>query len=618
MHSHYVTGRTSPLWMILVTCGLVGCTTESDLLIQKSLLTMSPDMDTITTIEVRGGRAVGTSTESLPSDAHSSATVQRADKPLPVVALEPKIHPELEALITDAEGKGQPDLLTRPVEAIITYREDQILPRLFPLIEDEPRESAANVRILNDNRRLLDALASSRAGRHQSHFAQLASTFGATQLKESAVIVNSVLVEMPIGRIRLLAAQPDVQYVELNTFRSPPPGIDMVDVRTVLVSDPYFGQTGSLTGLLDTGVMASHQLLIANIRNLRDCVNGTSNFCQNGSNLDPSDSFWNHGTGSASEIMAGSILGNTYRGITQMQLDSYKVYDNVGSVPFAVQRAFLAALQNGNRLIVVNVQHTGGPAGVVSQAADNAAIAFATVVSAAGDFGPGSATVRSPGDARQVLAVGAQDLASMTLESASGRGPTTDGRTKPDVLGLSNIRVADTGTPISLKTYGLTSAATPNVGGVMALMRNFIKSGFDISPGHVYAFAIMMGQGGHASDNSRGAGLILSPTNGTLSQGVVTVGPGGQVNIPITMTSPMSAIDVAIWWPETSTQTHSDVDLSLNNPSGVPVLTSGAVGSVFEKVHVTSSLVPGTWTVQVVAFSVSAPQTVYWTVFKRN
>src|SRR4029077_6703919 len=53
------------------------------------------------------------------------------------------------------------------------------------------------------------------------------------------------------------------------------------------------------------------------------------------------------------------------------------------------------------------------------------------VVTAAGNDGPGFRTLSTPGDADSVLTIGAEDSLG-TIAFFSSRGPTADGRLKPD------------------------------------------------------------------------------------------------------------------------------------------------------------------------------------------
>lgn len=74
----------------------------------------------------------------------------------------------------------------------------------------------------------------------------------------------------------------------------------------------------------------------------------------------------------------------------------------------------------------------------------------------------GSLTI--PADAREAIAVGATDWSDDSLHAYSSRGPTNDGRTKPDLTAPSGVASATYG-----RFFG-TSAATPHVAGAIALV----------------------------------------------------------------------------------------------------------------------------------------------------
>lgn len=84
---------------------------------------------------------------------------------------------------------------------------------------------------------------------------------------------------------------------------------------------------------------------------------------------------------------------------------------------------------------------------------------------ALGDPAPGS--VPTPGDADGSITVGAVDWTNNGLKAYSSRGPTDDGRMKPDITAPTNTRVLTASGP---RSVGGTSNAAPNAAGAIALI----------------------------------------------------------------------------------------------------------------------------------------------------
>jgi hypothetical protein len=136
------------------------------------------------------------------------------------------------------------------------------------------------------------------------------------------------------------------------------------------------------------------------------------------------------------------------------------------------------------------------------------------VVVAAGNTGPGAKSVNCPGDAPDAITVGATDR-NDTIASFSSRGPTDDGRVKPDVtcmgVGLVAARASGTskGSPIDQYYTSMsgTSMATPMVSGVVALM---LQKNSSLTPVEIKSILIGTAKplGGSTPNNNYGWGRV--------------------------------------------------------------------------------------------------------------
>lgn len=557
--------------------------------------------------------------KDIPREAFSQEPFERkkAEDDLPDHPVS-KLHPLLEEWLGQRGGDEREILL-------INFRDDLQIPRFPEPATDEPRDSATNKALLERSAEIIRQIEEARAPGYRKLSEELRQY--EAKLIESFWLINGVVVDMPLGAVKALVEREDVLYIEPQNTGEKPPADDVVDGRARIVSDPYFnlGLTGGWIGLLDTGVRASHTLFNSpdHIDFMRDCVNGTASNCTSGSSLNPDDDCWDHGTSSAAIITGNNALGNAYRGVTGVTLDSFKVYPSGcgGLNAAAAVRGFQAAVAVLDRVIVAEMQGGGSHTSSISVAADNAFDAGAVVIAANGNNGPAASTVNVPANAHKALGVGALDVETLAQQNYQSRGPTADNRYKPDIQAPTNTDTASSSSNTAINGFGGTSGATPYAAGAATLLRNWLRgTSFSIDPGQVYAQMILSGQQAYPFNNTSGAGLLNLPTNGWAWWGKVTVTNGATIDIPLNVSaSSPENFDGALWWPESAAQAHNDIDLRLVDPSGVERDFSISIPSVFERAEVVGAVPSGTWKLRIRGYSVpTGSQTVYWAAHVQN
>ncbi|MEM2094015.1 MAG: S8 family serine peptidase [Candidatus Bathyarchaeia archaeon] len=240
-----------------------------------------------------------------------------------------------------------------------------------------------------------------------------------------------------------------------------------------LDGSPTYSAGDIVIAVVDTGIDATHiDLDEGKVIGWVDLVN---------MRLEPYDDN-GHGT-HVSSIATGTGEGNpSYRGVAPgAALVGVKVLDSSGTgyisdVNYGIQWVIDNKDVYGIEVMSLSLGISGSSDGTDSTSTlVNMAVANGIVaVVAAGNGGPRTYTIGSPAAAEQAITVGALADPSekgFYLASFSSRGPTKDGRIKPDVCapGVS-ITAAKANSGNGYVTYSGTSMATPFVSGTVALI----------------------------------------------------------------------------------------------------------------------------------------------------
>jgi len=323
-------------------------------------------------------------------------------------------------------------------------------------------------------------------------------------------LVPAVTMTATQAQIDELAEDPDVEMIWPDL-----PVHTMLDTSVPIIRAPQVWEAG-VTGagvkiaVVDTGIDAEHPDFSGRIVAVTDFT-GQGPADNNG-----------HGTHVAGIAAgSGSVSGGKYRGVApDASLLAAKVLRGDGSGMMSdVMAGIEWAVEQGAQVINLSL---GGPptpcdgSDALSTMCDAAVDAGVVVCVAAGNSGPGSRTIGSPGCARKVITVGATVSGPTEQDSIanfSSRGPTADGRVKPDVSlpGVDIISCRALGTSMGTvvddhytRASG-TSMATPHCTGVAALL---LQAAPDLSPEQVKARIMQAGRDMGLDANIQGRGRV--------------------------------------------------------------------------------------------------------------
>lgn len=182
------------------------------------------------------------------------------------------------------------------------------------------------------------------------------------------------------------------------------------------------------------------------------------------------DDLHGHGTHVAGIVAS---TDSAYRGVAyDANLFNVKVLNKDGSgYGSDVIKGIEWSVDNGAEIISMSLGAEIDPCDgtdAISQAVDKAVSKGIVVVVAAGNSGPNVGTITSPGCSKKGITVGAVDD-NDNVPSWSSRGPTDDGRVKPDLV-APGVGITSTWKDNSFKSLSGTSMSTPHVSGIVALL----------------------------------------------------------------------------------------------------------------------------------------------------
>lgn len=597
--------------------------------------------DVITSLRIEDGHALNRRETPLPPGAYRYGLFARRSPGLRrLPGPHEKIHPDLMRRLALGPSTSFEDVL-------VTFQDTLHIPR-FPTFSawsgTTPSDTSSK---LNSAVALVQQIRTTRQTQRDADSAAVVTRFNATVLDNSFWLTRSVRIRVLRDSIPSLAASPGVVYVRPNVASEHPPQMNgsLLDnpdrVRAWVGADPYFVpelQRGKLA-LLDTGVNTDHEMLhLADQFDVRaDCVHldasGNPSALGLNSDLSPGDG---HGTMSAGIINGRSPYNAAARGLSQITIDSYRIYRSDPADPngepvldaTALSHSLETLFSSFGGVVTVEAQAVETDVGGISQAADQAFDGGAVIVAANGNIDDGDPTpkVRAPANARRALGIGAYSVRYGNDAVEQIQGPAPDLRIKPDLQAPTSYETASAASRTAYGGHGGTSGATAVAGGAAALFRNLLLGeDASVDPGYVYAGLIACGDRLPPFNNTNGAGHFRLPNDSWFWMVKVSLSNDEHSYVELDASGlDLTRVAAGIWWPERAkwvggvqVDSHSDVSLRLKvaDAGESSYGFSGEKESVFQRADVQVAAPVTSLVADIHARTVrDGPQTVYLVV----
>jgi len=277
------------------------------------------------------------------------------------------------------------------------------------------------------------------------------------------------------------------QTAEVHVLNYGPSFDQLKQLDVPALHDKGFNGSGIIIGMFDTGFRKDHPAFDSAYAENRviaeyDFIFNDTN-TQNETGQDPSSQH-SHGTSTwsvAGGESPGNIYGPAYKASFLLAktewtpAESLSEEDNwaaaaewVDSIGGDVISSSLgySCFDNG---FCYGYSNMNGDSAITTKAADLAAFNGILVVNSMGNSGPGTGTLTAPADADSILAAGAVDV-NGAIAYFSSRGPTSDGRIKPELVARGENTYLAVASTLSYGSGSGTSFSCPLLAGCAALL----------------------------------------------------------------------------------------------------------------------------------------------------